>query len=261
MSAPSNTNDALDKINRDECIVFDHWKQINDQLRLLRFELSSIPIDDPRRVEISKLIENLKLMKKKYNDTLQIPSYSLVTKSATVIQHSPPMPSETSQHCNSLDSTLHQPLCSNYDENTILTDLMNIDNQTILCQLDHYVKELSSNWKGKILFPCHVVFDCASITNSTSITDPPPMVDICDYVGGQMYNVKRLYFSPTVYLPPTSASDMLSTNAHLCMGWVKLCRELMVAAHECGNPIVCNGSQKSNVNNRVFRCGMLYPLT
>ncbi len=50
MSAPSNTNDALDKINRDERIVFDHWKQINDQLRLLRFELSSIPIDDPRRV-------------------------------------------------------------------------------------------------------------------------------------------------------------------------------------------------------------------
>ena len=159
-------------------------------------------------------------MKKKYNDTLQIPSYSLVTKSATVIQHSPPMPSETSQHCNSLDSTLHQPICSNYDENTILTDLMNIDNQTILCQLDHYVKELSSDWKGKMMFSCHVVFDCASITNSTSITDPPPMVDICDYVGGQVYNAKRLYFSPTcLYPPPTSDRDMLSTNAHLCMGW------------------------------------------
>ena len=75
MSAPSNTNDALDKINRDECIVFDHWKQINDQLRLLRFELSCIPIDNPRRVEVSKLIKKSESTKKKYNDTLQIPSY------------------------------------------------------------------------------------------------------------------------------------------------------------------------------------------
>ena len=114
MSAPSNTNNALVQINRDERIVFDHWKQTNDQLRLLRFELNCIPIDDPRRVEISKLIENLKSTKKKYNDTLQIPSYYLVTNPATVILHSPPMPSETMQHCNSLDSTLHQPLCSNY---------------------------------------------------------------------------------------------------------------------------------------------------
>ena len=64
MPAPFNTNDALDKINRDERIVFIHWKQINDQLRLLRFELSCTPIDNPRRVEISKLIENLKSTKK-----------------------------------------------------------------------------------------------------------------------------------------------------------------------------------------------------
>ena len=64
MLAPSNTNDALDQINRDERIVFDHWKQINDLLRLVRFKLSCIPIDDPRRVEISKLIENLKSTKK-----------------------------------------------------------------------------------------------------------------------------------------------------------------------------------------------------
>ena len=137
-------------IKWDECIAFDHWKQINDQLRLLRFELSCIPIDNPRRVEISKLIEKLKLTKKKYNDTLQILSYPLVTKSATAILHSPPLPSETMQHCNSLDSTSHQPLCSNYDENTILTDLMNIDNQTILCLLDKYVKELSTSQDAKV---------------------------------------------------------------------------------------------------------------
>ena len=113
MSAPSNTHNALDQINRDERIVFDRWKQINDQLRLLRFELSCIPISNPRRVEISKQIENLKSTKKKYNDTLQIPSSFMVAKLATVILHSPTMPSETMQHFNSLDSTLHQPLCSN----------------------------------------------------------------------------------------------------------------------------------------------------
>ncbi len=113
MLAPSNTNNALDQTNQDERIVFDRWKQINDQLRLLRFELSCISIDDPRRVEISKQIENLKSTKKKYNDTLQIPSSFMVAKLATVILHSPTMPSETMQHFNSLDSTLHQPLCSN----------------------------------------------------------------------------------------------------------------------------------------------------
>ncbi len=123
------------------------------------------------------------------------------------------------------------------------------------------MKELSSDWKGKIMFPCHVVYDCASITNSTSITDSPPIVNICDYVGGQVYNAKRLYLSPTDYPPPTSTSDMLSSKAHLCMGWVKLCRKLIVAAHESGSPIVCNGSHKSNPDNRVFWCGMLYQLT
>jgi hypothetical protein len=91
MSAPSNTNNALDQVDLDEHIVFDRWKQINDQLRLLRFELSCIPISNPRRVEISKQIENLKSTKKKYNDTLQIPSSFMVAKPATVILHSPPM--------------------------------------------------------------------------------------------------------------------------------------------------------------------------
>ena len=69
-----------------------------------------------------------------------------MAKPVTVILHSPPVQSDTTQHFKSLDSTLHQcEYYSNSDENTILTDLMNIDNQTILCQLVHYVKELSSN--------------------------------------------------------------------------------------------------------------------
>ena len=53
------------------------------------------------------------------------------------------------------------------------------------------MKELPSDWKGKIMFPCHVVYDCASVTKSTLRSDPPPVVDICDYIGGQVYNAKR----------------------------------------------------------------------
>jgi len=54
---------------------------------------------------------------------------------------------------------------------------------------------------------------------------------------------------------------MSSTNADLYKGWIKLCRDITVAGYDLRNPIVCNGSQKSNqnsnTNNRVFRCGHL----
>ncbi len=58
---------------------------------------------------------------------------------------------------------------------------------------------------------------------------------------------------------------MSSTNADLYKGWIKLCRDITVAGYDLRNPIVCNGSQKSNqnsnTNNCVFRCGQLYRTT
>jgi hypothetical protein len=40
------------------------------------------------------------------------------------------------------------------------------------------VKELSMDWKGKVMFPCHVIHDFANMTAFNFITDdPPPMVN------------------------------------------------------------------------------------
>jgi hypothetical protein len=96
---------------------------------------------------------------------------------------------------------------------------------------------------------------------SKVLSQPPPFLKIYDYFGGQVFNAKRLYFSPINYPPPQTNNDMSSLNVYLCKGWTKLCHEFMVAAHEHGNPIVCNGSQKSNSDNRVIKCGVLYKLT
>ena len=193
MSTPSNTDRALDQFNQVKRFVFQHWKKINDELRWLRVELTSIPIYHPKCAVISLQIENLKLKKKKYNDTLQMPSYSLVAKPVPIPKHFPPVSSANTSHLKSLDSTLHWSDYSNPDENNILTQLLNIDNQTILCQLNHYVKELETDCKGGKMFLCHVIYhDDASITKSTSITDPPPLVDICDYISGQVYYPKKL---------------------------------------------------------------------
>jgi hypothetical protein len=49
-------------------------------------------------------------------------------------------------------------------------------------------------------------------------TCPPPQINICDYIGGQVFGAKRLYFSPAKYPPPTANVEMSFPNAHLCMG-------------------------------------------
>jgi hypothetical protein len=159
------------------------------------------------------------------------------------------------------DHTFHQSDPSIPNQGNIVTFLLDVDNKLILNQLDHYVKELSSDWKGKIMFLCHVVYDVAKVSATNLTTCPPQKINICDYIGGQVFGAKRLYFSPMKYPPPTAKVEMLSVNAQLCMGWTKLCQELMVAAHKNGNPVVCNGSQKSKSDNRGFRCGMLYRIT
>jgi hypothetical protein len=87
----------------------------------------------------------------------------------------------------------------------------------------------------------------------------PLLINICDYIGGQAFQYKRLIFFPINYPPPQTQNEMSSSIlTNLCKGWMRLCRDLLVAGLEHGNPLVYNGSQKSNTNNRVFKCGVLY---
>ncbi len=145
---------------------------------------------------------------------------------------------------------------SNY-HNTV-SHLLDVDDELILEQLDHYVNELSSDWKGKLMFPCHVIYDLGDATFS-KVNTVPPLINICDYIGWQAFQCKRLYFSPINYPPTQTQNEMsLSFLTNLCKGWTRLCRDLLVAGLEHGNTLVCNGSQKSNTNNRVFKCGVLY---
>jgi hypothetical protein len=54
---------------------------------------------------------------------------------------------------------------------------------------------------------------------------------------------------------------MNSKNAESCNGWTALQRDLSIAAHDAGNPIVSNDSQQSidkETNNCMFRCGTFH---
>ncbi len=54
---------------------------------------------------------------------------------------------------------------------------------------------------------------------------------------------------------------MNSKNAESCNEWTALRRDLSIAAHDAGNPIVSNGPQQSigrETNNHVFRCGTFH---
>jgi hypothetical protein len=140
----------------------------------------------------------------------------------------------------------------------------NDDIESIQDHLDSLIKDLSSDWKGSILFCCHSIYNNDQV-HEQILEDSPPMIDICDYLGGLLYPAIKLLFSPITYPPPKSNCQMLSTaNSETCTGWTALSRDLAVAAHEAGNSIICNGSQKSHHDkncNRVFRCGTFHRTT
>ena len=138
----------------------------------------------------------------------------------------------------------------------------NNDIQSIQDHLDSLINDLSSDWKGSIPFCCHVIYN-NDLVHEQILEDTPPMIDICDYLGGLMYPAIKLLFSPITYPPPQSNFQMSSSNT-TCTGWTALSRDLAVAAHEAGNSIMCNGSQKSQQDmycNRSFRCGIFHRTT
>ena len=93
-----------------------------------------------------------------------------------------------------------------------------VDIHCIQSQLDCHVKDLSAQWKASIPFLCSVTYD------NTCFTDIPPsvplsLIDISDYLGGQIYPARRLSFCPTTYPPPTSDEEMTSRKSP---GWCDL---------------------------------------
>jgi hypothetical protein len=135
--------------------------------------------------------------------------------------------------------------------------------KSIQSDVDLYLNELHEEWKASIPFTCYIINEkdepCTfPIRNTLS------RKDICDYLGGQMYPAGRLAFCPNTYKPPIFNDEMNSKNDESCNGWTDLLRDLSIAAHDAGNPIVSNGSQQSigrETNNCVFRCGTFYRST
>jgi hypothetical protein len=90
---------------------------------------------------------------------------------------------------------------------------------------------------------CYVINEsyqpCTSLLGNTL-----SKIDVCDNLGGKMYPAARLAFCPNTYKPPSSNGEMTSKNFETCNGWMDLQRDLSIAAHDAGNPIISNISQQ-----------------
>ncbi len=79
-------------------------------------------------------------------------------------------------------------------------------------------------------------------------------LDICNYLGGQMYLAARLTFVPNTYKPPSSNDEITSKYSESCNGWTDLQRDLSIAAHDAGNPIISNGSNNPLEEKQTIIC-------
>jgi hypothetical protein len=108
------------------------------------------------------------------------------------------------------------------------------------------VKAISSEWKRSIEFQCHILAPLSDALSPLPFLPPPLMIDICAFLGGQKYPTTRLYFYRLKYLPMQSNEEMICKEKNnKYPGWMDLKRDLMIAAHEAGNPIICRGTQRS----------------
>ncbi len=144
MSKTSN----LDQIHKSERDRFESWKESNIEVRRLREELKIIPNDNHRHPLLNSRLQLLLSKKKEYMD-FQIPP----TLFSEINQSSPmsiPKPDSDEYYVMPMPKP-------DSDEYNIVSDLLHIDAKLILGQLDHYVNEFSSDWKGKLIFPCYVI--------------------------------------------------------------------------------------------------------
>lgn len=117
--------------------------------------------------------------------------------------------------------------------------------------MDSEISLLSKPWKGSIPFSVFIL--CEDDPISSKIFDQCAQeIDICDYLNGNKYPTKRLYFCPQRY-PPPNDNEMSGKNSNQCKGWMDLKRDLEISAHQAGNPIKADGSG-TNINLRYFRC-------
>ena len=66
-----------------------------------------------------------------------------------------------------------------------------IDIDSIQTDVDLFLKELHEEWKASIPFTCYVINE-QDDTCTFPIVNTLLKIDICDYLGGQMYPAARL---------------------------------------------------------------------
>lgn len=133
----------------------------------------------------------------------------------------------------------------------------NLSTSDIQDLIDEQISGYSKPWKGSIPFLLRVLksdMDVASIH-----AQPLQLLDVCDYLDGQGLTCKRLYFSEEKYKPPSKDADMKTmdkTGTTICAGFNELKRDLFIAAHTAGSPLVLNGS--NNAGERKIKCSACY---
>ena len=116
--------------------------------------------------------------------------------------------------------------------------------------MDDEVALLSEPWTAPIYMEVIKVKYYETI-NEKTFEQSAELVNVCDYLEGSKYPVKRFYFSLAKYLPPQHESDMICTdNSKQCAGWLDLKRDLCIAAHENGHTIASNGYVKSATGSK-----------
>jgi hypothetical protein len=109
--------------------------------------------------------------------------------------------------------------------------------------------------KASIPFSCYIINENDNPCTS-SLGNTHSKIDICNYLGGQMYPAARFAFCSNIYKPPYSNDEMTRNNSESCNRWTDLRRDfLSIAAHDAGNTNIYNGSQQSNkhdMNNCMF---------
>jgi hypothetical protein len=94
---------------------------------------------------------------------------------------------------NTMNSRDNQQYVTSTWENVDVVTKGHIDIESIQTDVDLYLKELHEEWKASIPFTCYVINDqdqpCTfPIGNTLS------RIDICNYLGGQMYPAAKLAF-------------------------------------------------------------------
>jgi hypothetical protein len=99
---------------------------------------------------------------------------------------------------NSMNLQDNQQYVSSAWDNVDVINKGLIDIESIQSNVDLYLKKLHEEWKASIPFTCYVINDNDELC-TFPIRNTLSRIDICDYLGGQMYPAARLAFCPNTY--------------------------------------------------------------